>query len=371
MIFKAITYGWMYFLVTFLQLSGNWLAGGMSQGSQTVPAIFVFGDSLVDVGNTNFLRSLAKANYYPYGIDSPRGPSGRFCNGKTMVDIIDEMLGLPNPPAYTDPSTRGNRILGGVNYASAAGGILDETGRHLGQRFSLSQQVLNFQSTLNQIRNMMYGPEIISKYLAKSIVILNLGSNDYINNYLLPPIYNTSYIYNPQQFANLLINGYTRQILRLHSLGLRKMFIAGIGPLGCIPNQRAFWQSPPDRCVDFVNQMLGSFNEGLRLLVDRLNGNHPGAIFVYGNSYAALGDILNTPQRYGFTVVDRACCEIWRNRGQITCTPFTIPCSNRIQSVFWDAFHPTEAANAWLAKRAFSGPRSDCYPINIQQMSLL
>lgn len=40
------------------------------------------------------------------------------------------MLGLPYPPAYADPSTSGTRLLGGVNYASAAGGVLDETGRH-------------------------------------------------------------------------------------------------------------------------------------------------------------------------------------------------------------------------------------------------
>lgn len=40
------------------------------------------------------------------------------------------MLGVPSPPAYANPSTRGTAILNGVNYASAAGGILDETGRH-------------------------------------------------------------------------------------------------------------------------------------------------------------------------------------------------------------------------------------------------
>lgn len=40
------------------------------------------------------------------------------------------MLGVPAPPPYADPSTTGDRILGGVNYASAAAGILDETGQH-------------------------------------------------------------------------------------------------------------------------------------------------------------------------------------------------------------------------------------------------
>lgn len=52
------------------------------------PCYFIFGDSLVDNGNNNNINSLAKANYLPYGIDFPGGPSGRFSNGKTTVDVI-------------------------------------------------------------------------------------------------------------------------------------------------------------------------------------------------------------------------------------------------------------------------------------------
>lgn len=53
-----------------------------------VPAMFIFGDSLIDNGNNNNLPSLAKANYFPYGIDFNGGPTGRFSNGYTMVDEI-------------------------------------------------------------------------------------------------------------------------------------------------------------------------------------------------------------------------------------------------------------------------------------------
>lgn len=73
----------------------------------------------------------------------------------------------------------------------------------------------------------------------------------------------------------------------------------------------------------------------------------------------------------GLSVVDRACCGIGRNQGQITCIPFAVPCDNRQEYVFWDAFHPTDATTAILAQRAFLGPATDTYPINIQQMSLL
>ncbi|KAJ6762246.1 GDSL-LIKE LIPASE/ACYLHYDROLASE-RELATED [Salix koriyanagi] len=358
---NAIKRSWFMKLFIFFLHCSNGIVE-----SAGVPALFVFGDSLVDVGNNNYLSSIAKANYFPYGVDN-FGPTGRFSNGKTFVDILGENLGVPYPPAFADPNTAGSRILGGVNYASAAAGILDESGQHYGQRYSLSQQVLNFETTLNQIRTLMSGGNL-TEYLGKSVAVLVFGSNDYINNYLMPSIYSSSYYYNPPDFANLLLNHYTRQLLALYSLGLRKFLLAGIGPLGCIPNQRA--SAPPDRCVDYVNQILGTYNEGLKSLVDQLN-THPGAMFLYGNTYGAVGDILNNPSTYGFSVVDKGCCGIGRNQGQITCLPWVVPCSNRNTSVFWDAFHPTEGVNAILAQRAFNGPPRDCYPINVQQMTLI
>ena len=57
-------------------------------GEPQVPCYFIFDDSLVKNGNNNNINSLAKANYLPYGVDYPGGPSGRFSNGKTTVDVI-------------------------------------------------------------------------------------------------------------------------------------------------------------------------------------------------------------------------------------------------------------------------------------------
>lgn len=59
-----------------------------AQAAPQVPCYFIFGDSLVDNGNNNQLQSLARANYPPYGIDFQGGPTGRFSNGKTAVDVI-------------------------------------------------------------------------------------------------------------------------------------------------------------------------------------------------------------------------------------------------------------------------------------------
>ncbi|XXG58740.1 hypothetical protein AAC387_Pa04g0976 [Persea americana] len=242
--------------------------------------MFVFGDSLVDNGNNNNLYSLAKANYFPYGIDFYQGPSGRFSNGKTAVDMWGEMLGLPYLPTFVQSKSNVHAMLSVVNYASAAGGILDETGQHLGGRFSLSQQVMNFESNMNDMRNEM-GPHHLTQYLAKSIALMVSGSNGYLMNYLLPYLYNSSHNYTPQ------------------GEGIRKFFLAGLGPLGCVPNQFALNQTPPGQCVSSVNEIVGLFNVGLKSLIDQLNGNHNVAIFLYGNAYGAIVDMLNNPSTYG------------------------------------------------------------------------
>ena len=60
-------------------------------------AFFVFGDSLVDNGNNNYLMTTARADSPPYGIDYPtHRPTGRFSNGKNIPDIISTAGRLPS-----------------------------------------------------------------------------------------------------------------------------------------------------------------------------------------------------------------------------------------------------------------------------------
>ncbi|KAG4966694.1 hypothetical protein JHK87_032345 [Glycine soja] len=128
--------------------------------SQKVPGLFVFGDSLVEVGNNNFLNTIARANSFPYGIDFSRGSTGRFSNGKSLIDFID-------------PSTIGTRILYGVNYASASA-------------------LPAFLTSQGDIMTMM-DASALNQFLASSIAVVVTGSNDYINNYLLPGLYGSKW----------------------------------------------------------------------------------------------------------------------------------------------------------------------------------
>lgn len=74
----------------------------------------------------------------------------------------------------------------------------------------------------------------------------------------------------------------------------------------------------------------------------------------------------------GFRVTNAGCCGIGRNAGQITCLPGQRPCRDRNAYVFWDAFHPTEAANVIIARRSYNvQSSSDAYPIDISRLARL
>ena len=63
--------------------------------AEAARAFFVFGDSLVDSGNNNYLATTARADYPPNGIDYPtHRPTGRFSNGFNLPDIISEFIVL-------------------------------------------------------------------------------------------------------------------------------------------------------------------------------------------------------------------------------------------------------------------------------------
>ena len=75
------------------------LKGTAMAQSPKVSAIFIFGDSLSDPGNNNYINpTLSRANTPPNGMDFPGGPiaTGRYTNGRTTVDIIGNKLTLNN-----------------------------------------------------------------------------------------------------------------------------------------------------------------------------------------------------------------------------------------------------------------------------------
>jgi hypothetical protein len=76
-------------LIRCLLLLAAILLVASGEAHPLVPAMVVFGDSLVDVGNNDYLDTIGKADMPPYGRDfKDHVATGRYCNGKLAIDII-------------------------------------------------------------------------------------------------------------------------------------------------------------------------------------------------------------------------------------------------------------------------------------------
>ncbi|KAL3522589.1 hypothetical protein ACH5RR_015423 [Cinchona calisaya] len=265
--------------------------------------------------------------------------------------------------------SRGQEIIG-VNYASAAAGIRDETGQQLGARISFAAQVNNYKNTVSQIVNLLGDEDSAANYLSKCIYSVGVGSNDYLNNYFMPLYYSSSRQFTPEHYAQVLIEQYAEQIRTLYDFGARKLAFIGVGQIGCTPNALA--QNSPDgrTCVARINSANQIFNNKLRGLLDEFNSYQSDAKFIYVNAYGIFQDLINNPVAFGFRVTNAGCCGVGRNNGQITCLPLQTPCENRDEYLFWDASHPTEAANIVVGRRSYIAEKpSDAYPVDIRRLA--
>ncbi|GMJ04947.1 hypothetical protein like AT1G74460 [Hibiscus trionum] len=325
------------------------LVGVAIRGCNGKVVQFIFGDSLSDVGNNNHLNmSLAQASLPYYGIDFGNGlPNGRFTNGRTVADIIGDSTGLPRPPAFLDSSLNEEVILeNGVNYASGGGGILNQTGTYFIQRFSLWKQIELFRGTIELIKKKL-GKQATDKFFQDARYVVALGSNDFINNYLMP-VYADSWTYNDRTFIEYLMETLQKQLLVLHKLGARKLMVFGLGPMGCIPLQRVL--STTGKCQERANKLALSFNKAASKLLVDLETQLPNASFKFGDAYDVVDDVIRNPYKYGFDNADSPCCSLGRIRPALTCTPASTLCGDRSKYVFWDEYHPSDSANELIAR---------------------
>ncbi|KAF8029709.1 hypothetical protein BT93_E2210 [Corymbia citriodora subsp. variegata] len=351
--------GWRVILSVLFLISLN--SRSWVLGAPQVPCYFIFGDSLVDNGNNNKLETQAKANYPPYGIDFPEGTTGRFTNGRTSVDIIAGLLGFHK---YIQPfaTAKGSEILIGVNYASGGAGIRDETGQQLGDRISLNRQLRNHLVTISRVREMLGSNA--TAYLSKCLYTVGMGSNDYINNYFMPDVYQTSKLYTPEQYADVLIEQYQQQLKTLYSYGARKVAIFGLSVIGCAPAEISRFGTDGSLCVDKINGAVMLFNDRLKSLVDKLNRDLADAKFTYIDIFG-----ISTAGLPALQLASSTCCEV-REDGM--CIPVETPCLIRLLHAFYDGFHPTETVNLVFGARAYKALlSSDVYPFDIHHLAML
>ncbi|XP_057419948.1 GDSL esterase/lipase At4g28780-like [Lotus japonicus] len=333
-------------------------------------AFFVFGDSLVDSGNNNYLATPARADAAPYGIDFPSHlPTGRFSNGLNFPDIICQKIGSEPPLPYLSPEFQGQNLLLGANFASAGIGILNDTGIQFVDIIRMFQQFSYFEEYQQRL-SALVGADEAQNIVNGALYLMTLGGNDFVNNYFFLPVTPRSHEFTVPQFSQLLISEYQNILMRLYELGARRVLVTGTGPLGCIPSQLAA-RSSDGECVPEIQEAADIFTSMLIQMTRDLNSQLGSDIFIAVNTNTVHAEFVTNPQAYGFETSKIACCGQGPYNGLGPCTPLSHVCPDRDVYAFWDAFHPSQRALEFIAEGVFNGSSDIISPMNLSTIMAL
>ncbi|XP_040993807.1 GDSL esterase/lipase At2g30310-like [Juglans microcarpa x Juglans regia] len=319
--------------------------------SPKFPAFLIFGDSTVDDGNNNYIRTFIKGNHYPYGRDFPDHiPTGRFSNGKLVSDFIASALRIKENivPAFLDPNLSDEELRTGVSFASAGAGYDDLTTVASGA-ISMSKQIEYFKKYLVRLKGIV-GEADAKKIVNGSLFLISAGANDFIFNFYDLPTRRLQF--NISGYHEFLQNRIQIFIEDLYNLGCRKLCITGLPPIGCLPIQMtAKFENPKDRkCLEDENLDAENYNQKLAKLLPQVQAYLPGSKIVYADVYEPLIHMTNHPEKYGLVETKRGCCGTGLIEVGPLCTPITPICKKASEYLFWDSIHPSETAYQYLSK---------------------
>ncbi|XVF57387.1 hypothetical protein PTKIN_Ptkin06aG0201100 [Pterospermum kingtungense] len=337
------------------------------------PAVFNFGDSNSDTGE--LVAALGDFLDLPNGQTYFKTPSGRFCDGRLIIDFLMDAMNLPFLNAYLDsigiPSFRK-----GCNFAAAGSTILPPTAQAVSP-FPFGIQVAQFVRFKARVLELLAKGKKLDKYLptedyfSKGLYTFDIGQND-----LAGAFYSKTF----DQILALIptvLTEFETGIKTLHDQGARNFWIHNTGPLGCLTQNVAKFGTDPSSldelgCVSNHNQAAKLFNLQLHALTKKLQGQYTDSNFTYVDIYTIKSNLIANYSKLGFEQPIMACCGIGgpplNYDSRISCgntkvlngTSVTAKaCSDSSQYVNWDGIHYSEAANQYVSSQILTGKFSD------------
>lgn len=306
--------------------------------------IYVFGDSLSDVGNMNLI--------------DPRAPK-RFTNGRVAVEVMAEILGFPplTPSLHLSP-TSGAPAPPGKNYAVAGARAADEDGEEATPDINLPTQVNAF------LRGAGGGGGASAPPAA--LYAIGIGGNDVRNAQQL----RASAVLAPTQqerkasidaARSLLRGALTSQIAQIEKLvsaGARNIVVIGCPDVGASPEvhiavrQISAAVAHDNRLVNAAgrlprkaSRLSEKYNRALRRKLRRLERRNSGdgVNIIFFDTVAFMDTLIENALDHGFTNTDDACIYIFSQGGTVNPECADYPLASGF--FFWDELHPTAATH--------------------------
>ena len=220
-----------------------------TQQFQPINEIYVFGDSLSDIGTV----FRATGGTYP---PTKNYFQGRYSNGRVWVEYLAEMLHIPESQAK-------NFACGGATTTSASNSLVP----------GLLTQVQSFTKPDKQTN-------------PNALYVLWAGANDYLQG---------------AGSANIPVENVTRAISSLVGVGAKKILVANLPDLGQLPASRYSGNAAS------LSALTQAHNQGLRRKLKLLSQQHEDLQIATLDANALYRKAITNPAAFGFTNVTSAC----------------------------------------------------------------
>lgn len=211
--------------------------------------LYVFGDSLSDVGNV--FRTTG--GMYP---PNPSYYQGRYSNGRVWVEYLSDRLSLSSPPTN-------NFAWGGATTGSNSNSYVP----------SLLTQVQSFIQTHPQVN-----PD--------ALYVLWAGANDYLQG---------------ASNATVPVQNVTQAIASLADVGAKKILVANLPDLGQLPATRTSANSTS------LSALTQAHNQSLRRSLKVLTQQHSDLKIATLDADALYREARSNPKAFGLTNTIGAC----------------------------------------------------------------
>ncbi|EHA8586320.1 GDSL esterase/lipase LIP-4 [Cocos nucifera] len=314
-------------------------------GSNAV--VFNFGDSNSDTGG--LVAGLGYQISLPEGRVFFHRPSGRYCDGRLILDFLCESLKTNYLSPYLE--SLGSDFRNGVNFAIAGSKTVPPD-----VPFSLHIQVNQFLHFKSRSMELNARGPINDEGFHKALYAIDIGQND------LSAFFDANLPYDQViQRIPFVISEIDTAIKTLYDNGGKNFWIHNTGPLGCLPVKLSLPRKDNGSldqygCLMPVNNAAKEFNAQLSTLCDELRSELKDATIVYTDIFTIKYDIIANHTTYGFESSLMACCGYggppYNFNLNITCgNPACPVCPEGSKYVSWDGVHYAEAANAVVASK--------------------
>lgn len=323
------------------------------------PAIFNFGDSNSDTGAVSAVFGRVRL---PYGMTYFHKPSGRYSDGRLIIDFLAENLGLPYLSAYLD--SIGTNFRHGANFAASGCTIQPANALMLNRTFNpltLDVQLSQFEQFKDRSSELYREESAKSSSIkdrfphpeeyTRALYTFDIGQND------LHAGIASMKEDQVKKYIPTIIDEFASAVKKLYQQGARTFWIHNTGTIGCLPFFVKNYPPTPENtdeigCVKSYNDVARQFNKNLKDKVSQMQMQLQEASFVYVDVYSVKYSLISQPNKYGFTDPLGQC------NGQDG--NYRKACVNPLEYISWDGVHYTETANKWIANRIQDG--SFCIP---------